>query len=177
MKEVSFFFSSCGLSPLPYSSPTAHFQPLLSVLFIYFFNPTFAASLSDGTDVVHGPNFMRWSMTGRHLLHQVAYNNDTGSLVIQKEGFYQVYSKISFKATHVFHHSVEQTTSRYKGKDIPILTTRKYSPTVHQGASFNSYLGGVFHLQVNDTIFVKVRDTSKLERYEAQEHVFGAYML
>lgn len=116
-------------------------------------------------------------MTARHLLHQVGYDNNTGSLVIQKEGFYQVYSKVSFRATHVFHHSVAQKTSRYKGAEIPLLTARKYSAPRHQEGSTNSYLGGVFHLQVNDTIFVKVRDTSQLERYDAYEHVFGAYML
>lgn len=112
-----------------------------------------------------------------HLLHQVAYDNNTGSLVIQKEGFYQVYSKVSFKDTLVFHHSVQRTTSRYKGKDIPLLTARKYSAPKHREGSSNSYLGGVFHLQVNDTVFVKVRDTSALLLFDAYEHVFGTFML
>lgn len=116
-------------------------------------------------------------MIGQHILHQLDYDNKTGSLVIQKEGFYQVYSKVSFKATDVFHHWVKRKTSRYKVGNISLLTARKYSAPGHRERLSNSYLGGVFHLQVNDAIFVKVSDTSKLELYEAEEHAFGAYML
>lgn len=120
---------------------------------------------------------MRWSLVAPHLLHQVGYNNNTGSLVIQKEGFYQLYSKVAFKDTPVFHHSVQRNTSRYKGKEIPLLTARKYSAPKQPDGSSNSYLGGVFHLQVNDSVFVRVKDTSHLLLLDAYEHVFGAYML
>lgn len=112
-----------------------------------------------------------------HLLHQIGYDNNTGSLVIQKEGFYQVYSKVFFENMNVFHHSVVQKTSLYKGKAIPLLTARKYPAPRHHEGSSNSYLGGVFYLQENDTIFVKVKDTSQLARYDPNEQVFGAYML
>lgn len=142
-------------------------------MFVVFTPPL----LPDGKDVVHGPQIMRWSTIGRHLLHQIGYDNNTGSLVVQKEGLYQVYSKVAFKNTSVFHHSVELKTSAYKGKDLPLLTARKYSAAKHQDQSSNSYLGGVFYLQVNDSIFVKVRNTAQLQRHEAYEHVFGAYML
>lgn len=120
---------------------------------------------------------MRWSENAP-LLYEMSYDN--GSLVIQKEGYYYVYSKVSFKDTGVFHHSICRRTQLYtKGRDFPLLTSRKYSDktSTTQKASSNSYLGGVFHLKVDDNVFVKVSNTTKLLLHDPYEHIFGAYML
>lgn len=119
---------------------------------------------------------MRWSEV-TPLLFEMSYSN--GSLVIQREGYYYVYSKVSFKDTRVFRHSIGRRTQLYTGSYISLLTSRKYSgrkSTTEEGSA-NSYLGGVFHLKVGDNVFVQVSNTSKLLLLDAHEHVFGAYML
>ncbi|XP_044036760.1 tumor necrosis factor ligand superfamily member 14 [Siniperca chuatsi] len=132
------------------------------------------AHLTDGQDVVHENQTMAWSMDADPLLHEMDYKDR--SLVIQKEGFYYVYSKVSFMDTNVFHHSVHLKTKLYIGKSIPLLKSRKYS----EGSSnirSNSYLGGVFHLYKDDALFVKVSNISKIVRHKSFENVFGAYMI
>lgn len=126
--------------------------------------------------MVHEPQIMRWSESAP-LLHEMSYTN--GSLVIQREGYYYVYSKVSFKDTGAFHHSICRRTDLYTRKYFPLLTSRKYSgkTSTSQDRSSNSYLGGVFHLKVGDNVLVQVSNTSKLLLHQAYEHIFGAYML
>lgn len=132
------------------------------------------AHLTDGRDVSHGKHIMAWSNDAEPLLHEIERNNT--SLLIKKEGFYYVYSKISFLDTDAFHHSVELKTQRYPGKSITLLASREYSQRSSNIRS-NSYLGGVFHLHIDDALFVKVSDTSKILRYKSFENIFGAYMI
>lgn len=160
---------SAGLLASGYALPS-------SLLSIADFKTFFAASPSDGKDVVHEPQIMRWSQNAR-ILHEMSYTN--GSLVIQREGYYYVYSKVSFKDTGVFHHSICRRTDLYTKKYFTLLTSRKYSvrTSTSQERSSNSYLAGVFHLKVGDNVHVQVSNTSKLLRHMAQEHIFGAFML
>lgn len=129
----------------------------------------------DGQDVVHGNQIMAWSMDADPLLYQMDYKD--GSLVIQKDGFYYIYSKVSFLDTGVFHHSVHTKTERYPGKSIPLLSSRKYSEASQKMRQSNSYLGGVFPLNKYDTLFVKVSNTSKILRHKSFEIIFGAFMI
>ncbi len=108
------------------------------------------------------------------LLHEMDYKDK--SLIVQKEGYYYVYSKVSFLDTDVFHHSVHVKTKLYIGKSIPLLSSRKYSEGSSKIRS-NSYLGGVFHLNKDDALFVKVSNASKILRYKSFENIFGAYMI
>lgn len=108
------------------------------------------------------------------LLYQMKYRG--GSLLIQKEGFYYVYSKVSFLDTGVFHHSVDLKTKLYPGKSITLLNSRKYSELSSKTRS-NSYLGGVFHLRKDDAVCVKVSNTSNVLRHKSFENIFGAYMI
>lgn len=125
--------------------------------------------------MVHAAEVMGWSRFGSsRVLHEIGYSN--GSLVIHRDGYYYVYSKVAFKDTQVFYHSINLRTDNYWGRDIALLTSRKYSVR-GAGPSSNSYLGGVFHLQVNNTVCVKVTNTAHLLLYSPQEHVFGAFML
>lgn len=134
------------------------------------------AHLTYQDDVAPEPQLMRWRP---HVLHRVFYNNSRGSLVIQREGYYYVYSKVAFRDTRVFRHAVRRRTGLYGGPFVPLLVSRKYlaDASVTEMGSSNSYLGGVFHLQAGDAVYVEVSDTSKLLLLHAYEHVFGAYML
>lgn len=141
-----------------------------------FLNPgcSSLSLFSDGQDVVHGEEIMAWSINADPLLYEMSYKD--GSLFIQKEGFYYVYSKVFFQDFGKFHHSVKLETRLYSGKSITLLTSRKYSIKSNSVQS-NSYLGGVFHLYEDDTIFVKVSNTSKVLRHKSYENIFGAFML
>ncbi|XP_042249049.1 tumor necrosis factor ligand superfamily member 14-like [Thunnus maccoyii] len=135
------------------------------------------AHLTDGQDVVHAKDIMAWSTDADPLLYEIDYKDR--SLVIQKEGYYYVYSKVSFSDNDVFHHLVELRTEKYTGKSINLLKSRKYS-NLSKHSSYkqsNSYLGGVFHLSKGDAIFVKVSNTSKIVRQKPSDNVFGAYTI
>ncbi|XP_026208273.1 tumor necrosis factor ligand superfamily member 14 [Anabas testudineus] len=122
------------------------------------------AHLTDGKDVVYEKELMTWSMNADPLLYEMSYKH--GHLIIQKEGYYYVYSKVNFFDSQSFHHSVNLKTKRYTGKSITLLQSRKYSGQSSQMRS-NSFLGGVFHLYRDDEIFVKVSNTSKIVRHKA----------
>lgn len=131
------------------------------------------AHLTDGQDVVHGQHVMEWSMVADPLLYDMGYKN--GSLVIQKEGYYHVYSKVSFSDIDGFRHAIHRKTKRYFGKSIPLLMS-KFSETSGQMRS-NSYLGGVFYLRKDDALFVDVSNTANILQRKPFENIFGAYMI
>ncbi|XP_042249053.1 tumor necrosis factor ligand superfamily member 14-like [Thunnus maccoyii] len=133
------------------------------------------AHLTDGQDVVHAKDIMAWSTDADPLLYKIDYKDR--SLVIQKEGYYYVYSKVSFTDKDKFHHRVDLRTEKFTGKSINLLKSRKYSNHFKHPEQSNSYLGGVFHLSKGDAIFVKVSNTSKIVRQDPSENVFGAYMI
>ncbi|XP_042249050.1 tumor necrosis factor ligand superfamily member 14-like [Thunnus maccoyii] len=133
------------------------------------------AHLTDGQDVVHAKDIMAWSTDADPPLYKIDYKDR--SLVIQKEGYYYVYSKVSFSDTGIFHHRVDLRTVKFTGKSINLLKSRKYSNHFKHPEQSNSYLGGVFHLSRDDAIFVKVSNTSKIVRQDLSENVFGAYMI
>ncbi|XP_068606468.1 tumor necrosis factor ligand superfamily member 14 [Brachionichthys hirsutus] len=150
-----------GLSqPVKRSSPNMPSKPV--------------AHLTDGQDVVHGSKIMSWSTIADPLCHDMNYKD--GFLLIQKEGFYYVYSKIYVLFNNVFYHSVELNTKRYLGESITLLMSTKRSTKAHKLYS-NSYLGGVFRLQKDDAIFVKVSNTSQIVHSKSFENVFGAFMV
>ncbi|XP_026181970.1 tumor necrosis factor ligand superfamily member 14 [Mastacembelus armatus] len=132
------------------------------------------AHLTDGQDVVHGQQIMAWSVIADPILYEMDYIDK--HLVIQKEGYYYVYSKVYFLDNDIFHHSVEMHTKLLFGQSVPLLLSRKYSNGSNMKRS-NSYLGGVFHFSKDDAIFVKVSNASKIVRHKSIENIFGAYMI
>ncbi|XP_061556586.1 tumor necrosis factor ligand superfamily member 14 [Phycodurus eques] len=134
------------------------------------------ARLMDGADVVHGKGVMGWSLVSDRVLRGVDYKD--GSLVIRREGFYFVYSKVSFHERGVFHHAVMMRTRRHPGGSVLLLQSRKYSSANDKNrGNGDTFLAGVFHLRKDDAVFVKVSDTSKIVRVIANENVFGAFMI
>ncbi|XP_023867573.1 tumor necrosis factor ligand superfamily member 14 [Salvelinus sp. IW2-2015] len=135
------------------------------------------AHLTAGPQAPHGDGVMVWNMQAEPLLHEMEYKD--GKLVIQKQGYYYVYSKIFFSEVNVaFTHSVCRTTPRYLGKDIELLKSRRYYPKFGKIMSTsNSYLGGVFHFFEDDSIFVKVKNVTQVRIQYSTENVFGIYMI
>ncbi|XP_022608345.1 tumor necrosis factor ligand superfamily member 14-like [Seriola dumerili] len=132
------------------------------------------AHLTDGQDVVHKQDIMAWSMIADPLLYEMTYKD--GGLIIQKEGYYYVYSKILFKDSGNFYHTITRHTVKYTGGSIPLLQSRTYSPKSSTARS-NSYLSGVFHLDKDDALYVTVNNTTKIDRNKSYENIFGAYMI
>ncbi|XP_015243926.1 PREDICTED: tumor necrosis factor ligand superfamily member 6-like isoform X1 [Cyprinodon variegatus] len=155
-----------GGFPVPTTkSPTDEMRP-----------PKPMAHLTDGQDVQHNKHIMSWSRNADPILYEMNY--DKGKLIIQKEGFYYIYSKVYFSPDNSFHHSVEMETERYSGGSIRLLQSRMYSKkSKGPENTSNSYLGGVFHLYKNDAIYVYISNTEQIMRHKAYENVFGAYMI
>lgn len=115
---------------------------------------------------------MHWNVSDP-LLHGMIYKD--GRLTIQKEGYYYVYSKVSFIDSGEFWHSVTLSTDRYPG-NITLMRSKKRSSASKESRS-NSFLGGVFHLYADDRIFVTVSSTSKIMQNNSYENFFGAFMI
>ena len=118
---------------------------------------------------------MLWDDQGDIILHEMEYKD--GVLTIQQDGYYFVYSKIYFVERHNIQHlhSVGRTTARFP-KEMVLLMSREYHPKSAKNFRTNSYIGGMFHLFENDTIFVKVNNTRVILTTPA-ENYFGAYMV
>ncbi|XP_014857779.1 PREDICTED: tumor necrosis factor ligand superfamily member 14-like [Poecilia mexicana] len=135
------------------------------------------AHLTDGQDVRHGTHVMAWSEIAEPLLYEMKYEDK--KLVIQKEGYYYIYSKVYFSLGGAFYHSVEMQTKKYAGKGIRLLQAREYSSKKDNGAQSysNSFLAGVFYLSQNDAVYVHVSNTTQIMRHKSYENVFGAFMI
>ncbi|KAM9391585.1 tumor necrosis factor ligand superfamily member 6-like [Pholidichthys leucotaenia] len=136
------------------------------------------AHLTAGFNFADGKQIMAWSMYHDSLLYEMEYKDN--SLIIQKEGYYYVYSKVFFLDSGIFYHSVKMHTEVYVGRSITLLQSRKDSPERESGGKeerSNSFLGGVFHLYKDDAVFVEINDATKIKIGKPYENVFGAYMI
>lgn len=134
------------------------------------------AHLTAGPPRAHVDGVLRWNMEEKPLLNEMKYSE--GHLLIQKEGLYYIYSKIYFKdTTSHFSHSVYTTTDRYNWKPIPLLQSQTHHSRIDKMSFSNSYLGGVFQFQKNDSIFVKASNTSYVIRSKSYENYFGVFMI
>ncbi|KAK7939185.1 hypothetical protein WMY93_002511 [Mugilogobius chulae] len=131
------------------------------------------AHLTDGSDVkILDKHIMFWSELADPLLYKVNYKD--GRLVFQENGYYYVYSKVTFNIETFVNHSVELKTKYYLSKkSITLLKSVQTSFSKHS----NSFLAGVFHFYKDDAIYVKVSDTSHVSHHDSSENVFGAYMI
>ncbi|XP_072298280.1 tumor necrosis factor ligand superfamily member 14 [Eucyclogobius newberryi] len=130
------------------------------------------AHLTDGSDVSHEKTIMSWSELADPLLYKVKYKD--GRLVFQENGYYYIYSKVSFRTEGFVHHSIELKTKYYfSKKSITLLKSMQASLGKHA----NSFLAGIFHFYKDDAIFVQVSDTANVARHDSTENVFGAYMI
>lgn len=118
---------------------------------------------------------MLWDLNGDSTIYGMEYED--GKLVIQKEGYYFVYSKVYFNDNHSnsFSHSVVRTTERYPN-ELVLLQSRENHPKSVKNIRTNSFLGGTFHFFDRDAIFVRVNKT-QIIRSTSAETYFGAYMV
>ncbi|KAI2666006.1 Tumor necrosis factor ligand superfamily member 14 [Labeo rohita] len=96
----------------------------------------------------------------------------------KKEGYYSVYSKISFRDDNMICiHSVLRLTHRYVGGEILLLQSSRYHPkTPRPIIKDNSYLSGMFHLYKGDAVFVTLKNCT-LVLSNAAENYFGVFMV
>ncbi|TTA69416.1 hypothetical protein Baya_14343 [Bagarius yarrelli] len=70
---------------------------------------------------------MKWNENKNSVLHQLKYRD--GTLIIQKEGYYYVYSKLSYNADGPsFIQTVEKNSTRFLGRSITLLRYSRYNP-------------------------------------------------
>ncbi|XP_071329133.1 tumor necrosis factor ligand superfamily member 14-like [Trachinotus anak] len=129
------------------------------------------AHLKAGPDVVHERQILHWS--DDTLLRDMGYRQ--GRLVVQTEGLYFVYSKVSFMKGRMFRHCL-MLTSPHHGAAVTLLQSWTSSPSSPKQDLSNSYLGGVFHLCKGCSVFVKVSNASNILQ-EGTHSFFGAFMI
>lgn len=119
-----------------------------------------------------------WHENHESILHHVKHNAAEGRLIIEKEGYYSVYSKISFRDDNMICiHSVLRLTHRYVGGEILLLQSSRYHPkTPRPIIKDNSYLSGMFHLYKGDAVFVTLKNCT-LVLSNAAENYFGVFMV
>ncbi|KAF5903639.1 tumor necrosis factor ligand superfamily member 14-like, partial [Clarias magur] len=67
---------------------------------------------------------MKWNDDGQSILHKLEYRD--GKLIVQNEGYYYVYSKLTYSAEGHFSQTVEKNTTRYMGGSIKLLEYRRH---------------------------------------------------
>ncbi|XP_030645573.1 tumor necrosis factor ligand superfamily member 14 [Chanos chanos] len=134
------------------------------------------AHLSAGAYSPLETGVMMWDDQGQTVLYKMELEKEKGQLIVQKEGYYSIYSKVCYSEDGIrFTHSVVQATKRYG--EMELLRSRTYQSKSHRKLGLsNSYLAGVFHLFKDDAIFVKVSNHTLVRRSDAAENFFGAYM-
>lgn len=125
-----------------------------------------------------GTGIMLWNISQESILYRIKHKEKEGKLIIEKEGYYSIYSKIHFEETStIFSHSVVRTSPRYAGGEMLLLQSSRLLPKpMRTGTQDNSYLSGVFHLFKGDAIYVRVRGCKPVFSNSA-ENYFGVYMV
>ncbi|XP_026216740.1 tumor necrosis factor ligand superfamily member 14-like isoform X2 [Anabas testudineus] len=113
-------------------------------------------------------NVVQWvNEGGEAITHNMSY--DKGRLIVEKEGYYYLYSKVQLNAAddcQLIQHKVMKNTSAYgqaielmKSKSFRCKTQKPSGPRASGGEDlWNSFLAGIFHLQSGDKIFVSLEN-------------------
>lgn len=120
---------------------------------------------------------MEWNVEGNSLIYKFNYNK--GKLIVQKEGYYYVYSKLSYSEDYSsFIQMLKMDTNLYDGDYPALITYRRHNPKpVQKGTLSDSYLGGVFHLRQGDALYVHVNNGSLVRLHNPSDNFFGMFML
>lgn len=120
---------------------------------------------------------IQWSDFGFPAFSR-GFNYINGSLIIHTEGFYFLFSKVSFTCI-TFKHQVKLNSERYNNKPISLMVDNRRSTVnqikPHEKAHFSSYLGGVWLLHKKEEVFVSL-DASCLAEGQG-ENFFGGFMI
>ncbi|XP_077069916.1 tumor necrosis factor ligand superfamily member 14 [Siphateles boraxobius] len=133
------------------------------------------AQLTTGNSTANG--VVLWNVNQESIQHQVKLKPAEGKLVIEKEGYYSVYSKIHLLDDKITcTHSVLRSTDRY-GSEILLLQSSRFHLKVQRPRiTDNSFLSGMFHLYKGDAVFVRVKNCT-LVLSNAAENYFGVFMV
>ncbi|CAM4407179.1 unnamed protein product [Leuciscus chuanchicus] len=133
------------------------------------------AQLTTGNSTVNG--VVLWNEHHESILHQVKLKPAEGKLVIEKEGYYSVYSKIHFQDDKITcTHSVLRTTDRYRSEILLLQSSRFHPKLQRQRVTDNSFLSGMFHLYKGDAVFVRVKNCT-IVLSNGAENYFGVFMV
>ncbi|XP_036413689.1 tumor necrosis factor ligand superfamily member 14 [Colossoma macropomum] len=141
-----------------------------------------AAFLQGLNGEVRADGVMQWQKDGlAPFIRGLEYKE--GSLHIQKQGFYYVYSKVYFSETcSLFKHQVKRRSPRYNNAPTDLMQSLRYSCVGSQRQEQNradvgnSFLGGVFLLYSGDSVYVQVND-SRVVRSGVYDNFFGVFMI
>ncbi|XP_030248130.1 tumor necrosis factor ligand superfamily member 14-like [Sparus aurata] len=120
---------------------------------------------------------------GETYLSNMGYDN--GHLVVNREGYYYLYSKVTTNAAEecsLILHKVMKVTQAYD-KPIELMKSKSFRcpkppsekpPEVGEDL-WNSFLSGIFQLQSGDKIFVTLENQEI--RQGSTENLMGAFMI
>lgn len=118
------------------------------------------------------------------FLHDVGYQG--GSLVCIKPGYYYIYSKVHLMAqscsqqgqSSVIYHGIYKKTPRYVEEMKLVENLILYCNGKDSGFwRQNSFLGGIFHLEEEEQIYVKVSQRQVLQIRDGTRTYFGTFMI
>ncbi|MBN3323462.1 TNF14 factor, partial [Atractosteus spatula] len=119
---------------------------------------------------------------GDAYIYEMDYKD--GALVIKKEGYYFIYSKILYgerdcKTGHLetFKHTVFKITQTVSREVELMSSIRSYCKNDKEGELVNSFLGGIYYLLKGNQIFVTVTETKNILVQTSSENVFGAFLM
>ncbi|XP_060951507.1 tumor necrosis factor ligand superfamily member 14-like [Limanda limanda] len=131
-------------------------------------------------------NVVQWIHEGGDAItHQMGY--DKGRLLVEKEGYYYLYSKVQLNAVlecSLILHKVMKDTSAY-GRPIELMRSKSFrcrtpklvSVKALEGEDlWNSFLAGIFHLERGDKVFVTLESIQKIRPGPA-DNFMGAFMI
>lgn len=130
-------------------------------------------------------NVVQWIKEDEAITQNMKY--EKGHLIIEKEGYYYLYSKVQLNAAEecsLIQHKVMKDTSAYdisielmKSKSFRCWTPKPTSAKASVKEDlWNNYLAGIFHLHSGDKIFVTLENIQKL-RPGLTENFMGAFMI
>ncbi|XP_029943408.1 tumor necrosis factor ligand superfamily member 14-like isoform X2 [Salarias fasciatus] len=132
-------------------------------------------------------NVVQWVKEGEAFIHNMNYGKD--GLVVQKEGYYYIYSKVQVNAAEdclLIQHKVIRVTKAY---DLPIELMKSKSfrcrtpkPSNAKPSTsddlWNNYLGGIFHVHGGDRIIVELESKQSVQLHSGlSENFMGAFMI
>ncbi|XP_051993158.1 tumor necrosis factor ligand superfamily member 14-like [Xyrauchen texanus] len=135
-----------------------------------------AAFLLGISHVTGGSDRLQWRLDSfPGFLRSLSLRNN--SLYFQQEGYYFIFSKIShMENCSFFRHQLMHCSERYSNHPIELMQNSRYLCNSQKTQSDNSYLGGVFHLNKGDSVFVRVNNSSQVH-ISNNENYFGAFMI
>uniref|UniRef100_A0A668A160 THD domain-containing protein n=1 Tax=Myripristis murdjan TaxID=586833 RepID=A0A668A160_9TELE len=121
-------------------------------------------------------NIVQWTdADGDAFTYRMEYNGS--HLVVQEDGYYYLYSKVYFAAEEcsAIKHKVMKHTEAYD-ESMELMKSNRWMSQKPVEDLWNSFLGGIFHLQPGDKIFVTLED-GKTMRPGSAENFMGAFMI